>query len=142
MFRERYYKSFPVRMEIIAYDAIIIFCHLIEVAIFAIGDFFSLFSIAVFNIPILHRIIVLLFLLQSYCFFRYFQTFFNFFSFLAFRSPDNRKFCFYAGCPVFLPFPVVVCPVGVSVGVCSSRVARGVQTIICTRIHMYAHGDF
>ena len=83
MFRERYYKSFPVRVEIIAYNAIITFCHLVEVAIFAVGDFFSLFSIAVFNIPISHIIIILLFLLQSYCFFRYFQTFFNFFSFFG-----------------------------------------------------------
>ena len=79
MFRERYYKSFPVRVEIIAYNTVITFCHLIEFAIFAVGDFFSLFSIAVFNIPISHIIIVLLFLLQSYCFFRYFQIFLTFF---------------------------------------------------------------
>ena len=114
MFRERYYESFSVRVEIIAYNAIIIFCHLIEFAIFAVRDFFSLFSIAVFNIPISHKIIVLLFLLQSYCFFSYFQTFFNFFSLLACRSPDNHKFCFYA-LPVSLPFPVVVCSVSVLV---------------------------
>ena len=79
MFRERYYKSFPVRVEIIAYNAIITFCHLVEVAIFAVRDFFSLFSIAVFYIPISHKIIVLLFLLQSYCFFCYFQIFLTFF---------------------------------------------------------------
>ena len=57
MFRERYYKSFPVRMKIIAYNAIIIFCHLIEFAVFAVRDFLSLFSIAVFNIPISHIIV-------------------------------------------------------------------------------------
>ena len=79
MFRERYYESFSVRVEIIAYNAIITFCHLVEFAIFAVRDFFSLFSIAVFNIPISHRIIVLSFLLQSYCFFRYFQIFLTFF---------------------------------------------------------------
>ena len=66
MFRERYYKSFSVWVKIIAYNAIIIFCHLVEVAIFAVRDFFSLFSIAVFNIPISHKIIILLFLLQRY----------------------------------------------------------------------------
>ena len=79
MFWKRYYKCFPVRVEIIAYNAIIIFCHLVEVAIFAVTNFFSLFGIAVFNIPISHIIIVLLFLLQSYCFFRYFQIFLTFF---------------------------------------------------------------
>ena len=79
MFWKRYYKSFPVRMEIIANDAIIVFRHLIEVAIFAVRNFFSLFGIAIFNIPISHIIIVLLFLLQSYNLFSYFQTFFNFF---------------------------------------------------------------
>ena len=79
MFRERYFESFSVRVKIIAYNAIIIFCHLIEFAIFAVGDFFSLFSIAVFNIPISHIIVILLFLLQSYCFFRYFQIFLTFF---------------------------------------------------------------
>ena len=94
MFWKRYYKRFSVRVEIIAYNCIIILCHLIEVAIFAVGDFFSLFGIAIFNIPITHKIIVLLFLLQSYCFFRYLQIFFNFFSFLPFRSPNNRKFYF------------------------------------------------
>ena len=94
MFWKRYYKGFPVWMEIIANNAIIVFCHLVEVAIFAISNFFSLFSIAVFNIPISHIIIVLLFLLQSYCFFRYFQTFLNFFLFLAFRSSNIHKFCF------------------------------------------------
>ena len=57
MFWERYYKRFSVRMEIIAYNAIIILCHLVEFTIFAISDFFSLFSIAVFYIPITHRII-------------------------------------------------------------------------------------
>ena len=85
-----------MRVKIIAYDAIIIFCHLIEVAIFAISNFFSLFGIAIFNIPISHIIVFLLFLMQSYCFFRYLQTFFNFFSFFAFRSPKNHKFCLYA----------------------------------------------
>lgn len=66
MFWKRYYKSFSVRMEIIANNAIIAFCHLVEVAIFAISNFFSLFSIAIFNIPISHKIIILLFLLQRY----------------------------------------------------------------------------
>ena len=111
MLWKRYCKRFSVWVEIIAYNGIIIFCHLVKVAIFAVGDFFSLFRIAIFNVPLSHKIIVLLFLMQRYCFFRYFQTFFNFFSFLACRSPNNRKFCFYAS-PVSLSFPVV----------CSSRV--------------------
>ena len=64
MFWKRYYQSFSVWVKIIAYNAVIIFCHLVEFAIFAVGDFFSLFSIAVFYIPISHKIIVLLFLLQ------------------------------------------------------------------------------
>lgn len=64
MFWKRYYKGFSVRMEIIANNAIIALCHLVEFAIFAVTNFFSLFCIAVFNIPILHKIIVLLFLLQ------------------------------------------------------------------------------
>ena len=79
MFRERYYESFSVRVEIIAYNAIITFCHLVEFTIFAVCDFFSLFSIAVFNIPISHKIIILLFLLQRYNLFPYLQIFFNFF---------------------------------------------------------------
>ena len=66
MFWKRYYKSFPVRMEIITNNAIIAFCHLVEVAIFAVTNFFSLFGIAVFNIPITHKLCFLLFLMQSY----------------------------------------------------------------------------
>lgn len=69
MFWKRYYKGLPVRMEIITNNAIIVFCHLVEVAIFAISNFFNLFSIAVFNVPISHKIIVLLFLMQMYGFF-------------------------------------------------------------------------
>ena len=112
MFWKRYYKRFPVRMEIIANNAIIVFRHLIEVAIFAVRNFFSLFGIAIFNIPISHIIIVLLFLLQSYNLFSYFQTFFNFFSLLVCKSPNNSKFCFPA-LPVSALFrrcvPVVSC---------------------------------
>ena len=150
MFWKRYYESFPVRMEIIANNAIIVFCNLVEFAIFAVTNFFSLFSIAVFNIPISHKIIILLFLLQSYCFFRYFQTFLYFFLIFARRSPDNHKFCLYAGCPVFLPFSVVVfrlCPVSGAVPCPAvSRVRRCfvcpddyLHTIIHTRIHTRAH---
>ena len=79
MFREWYYKSLSVRMEIITYNFIIIFCHLVEVAIFAVGDFFSLFGIAVFYVPITHIIMFLLFVMQSYNFFlisKFFLTFF------------------------------------------------------------------
>ena len=94
MFWEGYFKCFSVLVKIIAYNAIVIFCHLIEFAIFSISDFFSLFSIAVFNIPISHIIVVLLFLLQSYCFFRYFQTFFNFFHFFRLDLPIIANFVF------------------------------------------------
>ena len=66
-------------MEIITYNFIIIFCHLVEVAIFAVGDFFSLFGIAVFNLPITHKLCFLLFLMQRYNLFSYLQIFFNFF---------------------------------------------------------------
>ena len=79
MFRERYFESFPMRMKIITYNTVIMFCHFIEFAIFAVGDFLSLFSIAVFNIPISHKIIILLFLLQSYNLFSYLQIFLTFF---------------------------------------------------------------
>ena len=103
MFWKWYYKCFSVWVKIIAYNCIIILCHLVEVAIFAVGDFFSLFGIAVFNIPISHIIVVLLFLLQSYCFFRYFQTFFNFFHFFRLDLPAIAKFVL----PVFLPFSVL-----------------------------------
>ena len=58
MFWERYYKRFSVWVEIITNNAIIVFCHPVEVAIFAVSDFLSLFGIAVFNIPIMHIIIV------------------------------------------------------------------------------------
>ena len=92
MFRERYYKCFSFLVKIITYNTVIIFCHLIEFAKFAVGDFFSLFSIAVFNIPISHRIIVLLFLLQSYCFFRYFQIFLTFFYWSRVDLPTIEKF--------------------------------------------------
>ena len=68
-----------MRVKIIAYNAVVIFCHLIEFAIFAISDFFSLFGIAVFNIPISHIIIVLLFLCKGTAVFSYFQIFLNFF---------------------------------------------------------------
>ena len=57
MLRERYYKRFTVRMEIIAYNAIIVFCHLVEFAKFAVCNFFRFFCIAVFNIPISHIIV-------------------------------------------------------------------------------------
>ena len=57
MFWKRYYKRFSVRVKIIAYNCIIILCHLVEVAKFAVTNFFSLFCIAVFNIPITHIII-------------------------------------------------------------------------------------
>ena len=130
MFGERYCKSFSVRVKIIAYNAIIIFCHLVEVAIFAISDFFSLFSIAVFNIPISHIIIVLLFLLQSYCFFRYFQIFLTFFYWSCVDHPHNRKIYF-----ILHPFPVVVCSVGVLV-VCPDDY---LPTIIRTRIYMHTY---
>ena len=94
MFWKWYYKSFPVRMKIITYNTVIIFCHLVEFAIFAVGDFLSLFSIAVFNIPISHRIIILLFLLQSYCFFRYFQIFLTFFIDRVQITPQSQNlFC-------------------------------------------------
>ena len=131
MFRERYYKSFPVRVKIIAYDAIIIFCHLVEVAIFAVCDFLSLFSIAVFNIPISHIIVVLLFLLQRYNLFPYLQFFFNFFLLIVCRSPYNRKIYF-----VLLPFPVVVCSGRVPV-VCRSCVLF--PSIIHAYIHAYTY---
>ena len=94
MFWKWYYKRFPVRVKAIAYNAIIILCHPVKVAIFVISNFFSLFWIAVFNIPISHIIIVLLFLLQSYCFFRYFQTFFNFFHFFRLDLPTITNFVF------------------------------------------------
>ena len=131
MFRERYYKSFSVRMEIIAYNAIIMFCHLVEVAIFAISNFLSLFSIAVFNIPISHKIIVLLFLLQSYCFFRYFQIFLTFFHFWRVDLPTIANFVL----PVFLSFPAVSCvPV-----VCRSLSCVLFSSIIHTYIHAYTY---
>ena len=111
MFWKRYYKCFPVRVKIITYNTVITFCHLVEVAIFAVGDFFSLFSIAVFNIPISHIIVVLLFLLQSYCFFRYFQTFFNFFHFWRLDLPTITNFVFtLSSVPLFsgsVPCPLV-----------------------------------
>ena len=100
MFWEWYCERFSVWVKIIAYDAIIIFCHPIKVAIFAVSNFFSLFWIAVFNIPSSHKIIVLLFLMQSYCFFRYFQTFFNFFLFWRLDLPTIANFVF---------MPVVLC---------------------------------
>ena len=69
MFRERYYESFPVRVKIITYNAVITFCHLVEVAIFAVGDFFSLFSIAVFYIPISHKLLFCCFFCKVTAFF-------------------------------------------------------------------------
>lgn len=137
MFGERYYKRFSVWMEIIANNAIVIFCHLIEFAIFAVCDFFRLFRIAVFNIPITHKIIVLLFLLQSYCFFRYFQTFFNFFHFWRVDLTTIANFAL----PVFLPFPAVRVPL---VRLSWSCVLKpiSIHTRIHTRIHTYARDNF
>ena len=134
MFWEWYYKRFSVRMEAIAYNAIIILCHPVDFAIFAISNFFSLFWIAVFNIPITHIIMFLLFLMQSYCFFRYFQTFFNFFHFWRLDLPTITNFVF---------IPVVLCSSlfrcwcsgGVPV-VCPDDY---LPTIIHTRIHTHAH---
>ena len=56
MFRKRYYEGFSVWVEIIAYNAIIIFRHPVKVAIFAVCNFFRLFCITVFNIPLSHKI--------------------------------------------------------------------------------------
>lgn len=94
MFWKRYYESFPVRMKIIANNVTIIYCHLVKVAIFAVTNFFSLFRIDVFNIPITHIIMFLLFLMQSYCFFRYFQIFFNFFHCLRVDLSIKTNFVF------------------------------------------------
>ena len=142
MFRERYYESFSVRVEIIAYNAIITFCHLVEFAIFAVCDFFSLFSIAVFNIPISHRIIVLSFLLQSYCFFCYFQIFLTFFYWARVDLPIIAKFIlsyslFRWSCVSVVLFRSCAGRVPVLV-VCS------ISTYIhaYTRAHTHAHGDF
>ena len=140
MFWKWYYESFSVRMKIIAYNAIIIFCHLIEFAIFAVGDFLSLFSIAVFYIPISHKIIVLLFLLQSYCFFRYFQIFLTFFYWSRADLPTIAKF--------ILPYSLfrwscvpLVCRS------CVPEVCRPCLPVVCPvslnhTAHTRAHGDF
>ena len=102
MFWKWYYQSFSVRMKVIAYNSIIIFCHLVKVAIFAISNFFSLFWIAVFNIPITHIIMFLLFLLQSYCFFRYFQIFLTFFNWSRADLTTIANFIFVLSCvPLF-----------------------------------------
>ena len=55
MFSERYYESFTVRVKIIAYNAIIIFRHPVEFAIFAVSNFFSLFCIAIFYVKSSHN---------------------------------------------------------------------------------------
>ena len=132
MFWKRYYKGFPARMEIIANNAIIVFCHLVKFAIFAVTNFFSLFRIAVFNIPITHIIVVLLFLLQSYCFFRYFQTFFNFFHFWRLDLPTITNFVL----PVFLSFPAVVFRLCAGPG---PGPGGYLPTIIHTRIHAHTY---
>ena len=129
MFRERYYESFPVRVEIITYNTVITFCHLIEFAIFAVRDFFSLFSIAVFNIPISHKIIVLLFLLQSYCFFRYFQIFLTFFLLIVCRSPTIVKLILSYSLSRWSCVPEV----------CRFWSCALIFSIIHTRIHTSAH---
>ena len=134
MFWKRYYKSFSVRMEIITNNAIIIFCHLVEVAKFAVCDFFSLFAIAVFNIPILHIIIVLLFLLQRYNLFPYLQTFFNFFCFWRLDLPTITNFVFML-C-LSPPFSGGRVPAVFRVW---WRPDDYLPTIIHTRIHTRAH---
>ena len=130
MFWERYYKRFPVRVKIIAYNCIIILCHLVEVAIFAVSDFFSLFSIAVFNIPITHIIIVLLFLLQSYNLFSYLQIFFNFFYifFHCLKSDIYMRVCPCCWCSSLFRWSC-------SVGACSPLLCC--PAIIRTRIHAH-----
>ena len=94
MFREWYYKSLSVRMEIITNNAIIAFCHLVEVAIFAVTNFFSLFGIAVFNVPITHKLCFLLFLMQRYNLFSYLQFFLTFFHCLRGDLPTITNFIF------------------------------------------------
>ena len=134
-----------MRVKIITYNTVIIFCHFVEFAIFAVGDFFSLFGIAVFNIPISHIIIVLLFLLQSYCFFRYFQIFFDFFHYCRVDLPLIANFVLL----VFLTFPgvLVLCPgpgpVVLVLVVCPAGYLPAIRcTRIHTRIYTHAHEDF
>ena len=107
MFCERYYKRFPVRVKIIAYNAIIIFCHLVEFAIFAVCNFFRLFSIAIFNIPISHNCLVFDYAYKVTTFFRKYKFFLIFFVLWCgswYGSTDiGNFFCML----VFLPFPVV-----------------------------------
>ena len=81
MFRERYYKRFPVRMKVIAYNAIIILCHPVKVAIFAIRNFFSLFGIAIFNIPISHNCFFCCFFCKVTAFFVIYKLFLTFLTF-------------------------------------------------------------
>lgn len=145
MFWKRYYKCFSVWVEIVANNAIIIFCHLIEVAIFAISDFFSLLGIAVFNIPISHKLLFLLFLLQSYCFFRYLQFFLTFFHYWRLDLPLIANFVF--PCSSIFRWscvPVVCLSCAGRVPVVCLIFLNHTRTYIraYTRIHTRAHGDF
>ena len=142
MFWKRYHQSFPVRMEIIANNAIVVFCHLVEVAIFTVTNFFSLFGIAIFNIPITHIIMFLLFLMQRYNLFPYLQIFFNFFHFWRLDLSIITNFVF---------MPVVLCSslfrwcVPVVFRWCAGRGRVSwclFSSIIHTRTHTRAHGDF
>ena len=81
MFWERYHKSFTVWVKIIAYYAIIIFRHLVKVAIFAASNFFSLFGIAVFNVHTSHIIVLFDYDYKDTTFFRIYKFFLTFFIF-------------------------------------------------------------
>ena len=103
-------------MKVVAYNAIIMLCHLVEVAIFAISDFLSLFSLAIFNIPISHNCCFVV-SFAKLLLFSLFPIFFNIFLLIACGSHGNSKFCFAcvppfsgAGVSAVRVPVVVVCP--------------------------------
>ena len=123
-------------MEIITYNFIIIFCHLVEVAIFAVGDFFSLFGIAVFNVPITHKLCFLLFLMQRYNLFFLFTNFFLTFFIVCLWIYLQRQICFMLfRVPLFSGGVLVL----VLVLVLVVSPDDYLHTIIHTRIHTRAH---
>ena len=64
MFRKRYYKRFPVWVEIVAYYCAVKFSHPIKSAIFGITNFFCFLAVAKFYVPSACHI-ALLFLVYS-----------------------------------------------------------------------------
>ena len=130
-------------MEIIANNAIIVFRHLVKFAIFAVTNFFSLFGIAVFNVPISHIIVFFVVSDAKLLLFSLFPNFsLLFFNICAWISRQSQiLFACFACVPPFSGG--VPCPVLCWSWSCVSRSPDNhTHARAYIRAYTRAHGDF